>query len=127
MLSKNQKSSHANAAENSYILQSDSFFRGHLDFHSPITIRGRFEGTIEGDGRLEIDKGAKVEAFLQATTIVVRGEVVGDIHARDKVELLNGASVIGNIRTPSLEVEEGVIFEGQCESKPQRITPSASK
>ena len=42
------------------------------------------------------------------------GEVHGDLTATEKIELYPPAKIYGNIRTPSLVVEEGVIFEGTC-------------
>lgn len=123
MLSKNQRNAAANR-EKTFVFDEDSFFRGHLDFHSPITILGKFEGDIEGDQLLEVGKTGRVEAFIKTTRVIVLGEVVGNIFASEKVELKTGASVIGNIRTPNLEVEEGVVFEGQCESKPANLASS---
>lgn len=118
MLNKNQKSN-TNNKDNSFVFQPDTFFRGQLNFHSPIVIQGKFEGDIEGDQPLEVGKNGNIEASIKGTVVIVLGKVVGNISASEKVELRTGASVTGNIRTPNLEMQEGVIFEGQCETKPK--------
>jgi cytoskeletal protein CcmA (bactofilin family) len=40
--------------------------------------------------------------------------VVGNIRAKSSVELHQPARVRGNIETPSLMIDKGVIFEGQA-------------
>jgi cytoskeletal protein CcmA (bactofilin family) len=44
--------------------------------------------------------------------VVVNGEVTGNITARDSVELHMPARVKGDISTPSLTINKGVVFDG---------------
>ena len=99
------------------VFQAGSSFRGILKFSRPLRILGKFEGEISGDGIIEIGQGAQVEAHIRAAEIVVFGHVTGNIAATERVELHSGATLIGNIRAPSLEIDDGVVFEGQCEMK----------
>jgi len=46
--------------------------------------------------------------------LIVYGEVVGNVKATQMVELKANAKVKGNIETPALTIEKGVIFEGSC-------------
>jgi cytoskeletal protein CcmA (bactofilin family) len=59
--------------------------------------------------------------------VVVFGEVNGNIKATQLVELKSSARVKGNIETPSLVIEKGVVFEGACKmenlGKGATITP----
>lgn len=88
-------------------------FEGKLTFEGTVRIDGKFTGTIFTDDTLVIGEGAKVSAEVTCGTIVVHGEVVGNIRARGAVELHQPARVRGNIETPSLMVDRGVVFEGQ--------------
>ena len=95
--------------------QEKSKFRGVLEFSKPLRMLGKFEGEIYGKNLLEIGPNAEIEAHIDTTHLVVYGKVKGNVHASQRVELRHGASLIGNIKTPNLEVDDGVVFEGQCE------------
>lgn len=94
-----------------------STFKGILEFQRPLKIQGNFEGELKGGDMLEIGPQAKVTAHIEAGYVVVYGRVTGNVVASEKVELKAGATLIGNIRSPKLEIDDGVIFEGQCEMK----------
>ena len=47
-------------------------------------------------------------------TIVISGVVRGNINATGKIEVHRPGKLFGNVKTPSLFIEEGVIFEGNC-------------
>ncbi len=94
-----------------------SAFKGILKFGKPLKILGKFEGEIKGSDMLEIGAQAKVQAHIEATYVVIFGHVTGNVVASEKVELKQGATLVGNIRSPKLEIDDGVIFEGQCEMK----------
>lgn len=101
--------------------------RGTLEFSKSVKICGELEGEILGNGILYIDSGAKIHAHINVAQLIVYGEIIGNIQASEKVELHTGAHVIGNIRTPNLEIEDGVVFEGQCEMKQKAPEPAAVK
>ena len=89
----------------------------------PLAYVGR--GAHIGDGavigsHVHIGEGAKVNAEIQAGTVIVNGQVEGNIKASVMVELHPPARVKGSIETPALSIDKGVIFEGTCkmESSP---------
>jgi cytoskeletal protein CcmA (bactofilin family) len=43
---------------------------------------------------------------------VINGEVQGNVRAKTSIELHHPARVRGNLETPQLSVDKGVIFEG---------------
>jgi cytoskeletal protein CcmA (bactofilin family) len=49
-----------------------------------------------------------------AVLIVRGGTVRGNVRARDAVELYAPAKVYGNITSPQVFIDKGVLFEGQC-------------
>ncbi len=94
-----------------------SRFKGILKFERALKLMGTFEGELHGGEMLEVTAQAKVTAHIEAEHVVIYGHVVGNVVASEKVELRQGATLIGNIRSPKLEIDDGVIFEGQCEMK----------
>ena len=55
-----------------------------------------------------------MSAEIVCGTVIVHGEISGNVEAKNAVELHHPAKVKGNIETPSLMIEKGVTFEGQC-------------
>lgn len=96
-------------------LGEDASFKGVMSFERPLKIAGKYEGTIESDGFLFIEQGAEVRADVHVKNVVVGGTVYGDIQAEESLLLLETGKVFGNIRTSSMQVENGFEFRGKCE------------
>ncbi len=96
-------------------LGESSHFIGSLEFVNPLQINGHFEGEIISKGILLIGEQAYVKANIQAGGILISGHVIGNIEASKRVEILPTAKVQGNIRTPKLQIADGVVFDGNCE------------
>jgi len=104
-----------NVAEINAVLGRGSAFEGKLSFEGTVRIEGRFSGEIHTADTLVIGEGAEVNAEIFAGSVVVSGgQVVGNVHARNGIELEKGARVKGNLETPALKIEKGVIFVGSC-------------
>ncbi len=95
-------------------LGSQTEFQGKLAFSGVVHLDGHFTGEIISRGTLVVGKDSVVQAQVHANVLKIAGEVRGDLIATERIELYPPAKVYGNIRTPSLVVEEGVIFEGTC-------------
>jgi cytoskeletal protein CcmA (bactofilin family) len=107
------------------LLGRGSEFEGKLTFEGTVRIDGKFTGTIVTSDVLVIGEGAKVNAEISCGTIIVHGEINGNVKAKTAVELHHPARMRGNVETPSLMVEKGVVFEGQ--SKMEGIEKAAAK
>ncbi len=90
-------------------------FNGVLKFSTSLKINGRYEGRIESEGFLFIEKGAEVNADIKVGSIVIGGTVRGNVTATEHLEMLEGGRVIGNIKTGKLKMAQGVVFEGKVE------------
>jgi cytoskeletal protein CcmA (bactofilin family) len=105
-------------------LGSQTEFEGKLCFSGVVHLDGVFQGEIISRGTLVVGSDSVVNAQIHSNILKIAGEVRGDLTATEKIELYPPAKVYGNIRTPSLVVEEGVIFEGTCSmSSSQAKTP----
>ena len=51
---------------------------------------------------------------IHAGVVVISGTVRGNITAERKIEIHASGRLFGNVSTPSLVIEEGVVFEGSC-------------
>lgn len=103
-----------NAPEIITILGEGSAFDGKLTFEGKVRIDGEFSGEIHTRGTLVVGETAKVLAQIDASTVVIEGHVEGDIRATDLVELKGTARTSGTIHCPSLEIQRGAVFDGQC-------------
>src|SRR3954453_5319038 len=101
-------------------------FEGKLCFHGTVRIGGTFRGEIYTPDTLIIGEGARVDAQIDAGSIIISGEVNGSLRAKYRVEIHRPAIFRGDILTPSLSVDEGVIFEGSSKMAHSPTAPSRS-
>jgi cytoskeletal protein CcmA (bactofilin family) len=95
------------------LLGRGSEFEGKLTFEGTVRIDGRLSGEIFSDDVLVVGEGAEVHAEIDIGEIIIQGTVVGNIRAKRGVEIHAPGRVRGDITTPSLQVDKGVIFEGR--------------
>lgn len=94
------------------LLDQGCTFDGRLTFEGTVRIGGAFRGEIFTNDTLVINPGAKVDAQIEADTVIISGRVKGNIFARRKVIMHPPAMFTGTVTTPSLRIDEGVVFEG---------------
>ena len=105
------------------LLGRGTSFEGKLTFEGTVRIDGVLIGEVFSDDILVIGEGAQVKARIEVGTLIVEGNIEGNIRAARLVELHAPARVRGNIETPQLFIDKGVIFEGHC--KMENIGKSA--
>ncbi|NND70584.1 MAG: polymer-forming cytoskeletal protein [Rhodothermales bacterium] len=88
---------------------------GTLKADSDIRISGRVVGKVEVDGKVIIAQEGSVDGDLIATNADVAGSVEGHINVSGRLILKSTARIDAEIKTNRLVVEEGAVFEGQCE------------
>lgn len=93
-------------------LGKDTRFDGKLAFHGTIRIDGHFKGEITSGENLIVGEEGIIEANMHVSYVVIRGEIHGDITADQRVDIRAPGKVFGNIKAPSVVIDEGVIFEG---------------
>jgi cytoskeletal protein CcmA (bactofilin family) len=92
----------------------DSFFEGRFSIRGSLRIDGRFEGQALLVDQLQIGPKGRVKTNIVATSVVVEGLIIGSIAASRRILLLSTARVLGDIKTPELIIQDGVILEGRC-------------
>jgi len=96
-------------------LGKNTTFNGSLIFDGLVRIDGSFEGNVKTNDTFVVANSGKVKADIDAGIVKISGKFEGTIVAKSKVELYKPANVVGTIKTPSLNIEDGVIFNGTCE------------
>ena len=61
-----------------------------------------------------IGASGKVRTNITAASVIIEGIVIGNITARNRVMLLPTSRILGDIRTPELIIQNGVVLEGRC-------------
>ena len=88
---------------------------GEANFKGMLRVDGGLSGRVSSaDGTLIVSTNGLVEADVEVATAKIYGTVRGNVTATGLIELGRTARVTGNISTPSLIIEGGAVFEGQC-------------
>ena len=106
------------------IIDEGCSFEGNLSFTGTAKINGRVNGNIFSNDTVIISEGAVVEADIVANIVLISGSVKGNVKASGRVEIVKPARFEGTIATPSLVVEEGVIFHGKTKMSDREISVS---
>jgi len=94
------------------LLDLGASFEGRLTFEGTVRIGGEFKGEIFTKDTLVINPGAKVEAQVEADVVIISGDLTGHVFARRRVIMHPPAVFRGTVTSPSLRIDEGVMFEG---------------
>jgi cytoskeletal protein CcmA (bactofilin family) len=104
--------------EKTSILSSHLSFDGTLKFSGKVVIDCEFRGSVATDDTLVVGPAGRLEAEIAAGIVEIAGKLRGNIKARTRVKILSGGEVHGNIETPTISMDEGVMFEGNCTRPP---------
>lgn len=106
------------------IFQQGIVVRGEIDAKGDVRFDGVLEGRISVSGRLTVGAGGALTAEVEASEVIVMGKVEGKIRAHRRLELLKGARIHGDVTTPILVVEEGVVFQGNSNMLQEEVEQS---
>ena len=95
------------------LLGKGTTFEGKLTFEGTVRIDGKLKGEVFSDDVLIVGEGAYVEAEIDIGEVIIQGTVVGNVRAKRAIEIHSPGKVKGDLHTPSLQVDKGVVFEGR--------------
>ena len=107
------------------LLGEGAEFEGKLTFAGTVRIDAKFKGSIVTNDVLVVGEHAKIDADITCGTVIVYGEVNGNIKAKAAVELHHPARLRGNVESPSLAIDKGVVFQGESKMAPAEKSPSS--
>ena len=79
-----------------------------------VRVNTHLKGEIDCAGVVVLADQGEVEGVIRARYISIAGKLKGTIHASEKIEIKANGIVLGDIHTPSLVIEPGGYFDGQC-------------
>jgi cytoskeletal protein CcmA (bactofilin family) len=99
----------------STLLGAGTSVEGTLEFRDTIRLDGQVRGKIiSPSGTLIVGEKALLEAEVSVGTAIIKGTVNGRVEAHDRVEIYAPARINGDVVTPSIAIDAGVVFNGQC-------------
>jgi cytoskeletal protein CcmA (bactofilin family) len=103
------------------IISEGTRLEGKVSLDRQSRVHGVLVGEISSQpgSKLILAETAVVEGTLHADEVIIDGFVRGDIIALGKVTISRTGRVIGNVQTPSFQLEFGAYFEGKCKMEGQ--------
>ena len=92
-----------------------TILRGDFEVNGPLRIDGKFKGSIISNSMVYIGKKSISECVILAKSATIGGTIKGDIYAENSLIVLKSAEIIGNIYTTSINMDDGVVFDGKCQ------------
>jgi cytoskeletal protein CcmA (bactofilin family) len=102
-----------NESQLNSIIGEGSIFEGKFYINGSLQIDGRFEGEIRTKDQVIIGELGKVKTDISAKKVIIGGTLIGNIDAEDEVTLQSTGRVLGNIKAPKINIEEGVVVQGE--------------
>ena len=96
------------------VIGESSYFTGRFYINGSLRIDGKFEGQSLQADQLYVGPTGKVKTVVNASAVISEGTIIGNIAAKSRVMLMPTAKILGDIRTPELIIQNGVILEGRC-------------
>ncbi len=103
------------------VLDQGCEIEGRLAFSGTLVLNGKFQGELSSSDTLIVGEDAELKAKVRVGVAIVSGKLLGQITAKERVELRSTARMYGDIVTPVLVLEEGVVFDGHCQMKADEL------
>ena len=78
-----------------------------------VRIEGIYKGLIDLEGSLVLAESGSITGDISANYFLVAGEVNGNIQCTTQLHLVSTAKVLGDVRTPSVIIDEGSHVSGR--------------
>lgn len=102
------------SSESNSIIGEGSYFKGEFTLKGTLRVDGCYEGERLEVDTLIIGQTGKIKSNIKSVYTVIEGIVIGDIEATSRIMLMPTSRVLGEIRTPELIIQNGVVLEGSC-------------
>ena len=84
----------------------------------------RITGEVRSNGSVKIGQSTVIVGNIYATSAVIAGAVKGDIDVHGPVILDTTAIVMGNIKSQSVQINNGAVIEGMCSQSYAEVNPA---
>jgi cytoskeletal protein CcmA (bactofilin family) len=107
------------------VIGENSAFDGTFEVTGNLRVDGKFSGTIRVSETLHVGRNGLVDADVNTRCAVVAGTIKGNVNASEKITLQSGSRLEGEMVTSKLVIEEGVSFQGSCNTSKGGATRKA--
>jgi cytoskeletal protein CcmA (bactofilin family) len=97
------------------VIGEGTTLKGDIKVEGSIEVDGDYEGTIDATDTLIVGGSGKVDGDATVANAVIGGHMYGNVFASGKIELRRGSQLLGDIKTRGLVIEDGVVFQGNCQ------------
>jgi len=111
----------ADTSNDTTVIGADTHIKGDVTFQKTVRVVGTLEGSISGEGELQVAKGAACKAQVDSSKVVIDGIVEGNVVARETVQLNATGVVKGDIVAGKMVMAEGASFFGKCAVGPEAV------
>ena len=108
------------------ILGKGSVINGTVKIENSVRLDGRLIGELHSTGLVTIGPDGDVDGNIYARSAVIGGKVKGSIQTTDQITLEVKSVVVGDLKTTKLTIDEGAMFEGNCNMEPKKDYVSGS-
>ncbi len=111
------------------VIGEGSVFEGTMEITGNLRVDGTFKGKLRISENLVVGKRGLVEAEVNTRSALVGGTIKGNLSASEKIALQSGSRLEGEMVTSKLVIEEGVSFQGSCntaQTSMARSNPTAA-
>jgi cytoskeletal protein CcmA (bactofilin family) len=97
------------------VIGSDVSITGTVEVSQELHVHGKIVGELRGKpgSTILVKEGSHIEGKVFSETLVIDGFVRGEIEATERVWITARGRVMGSIKTPSLQVDSGAVFEAK--------------
>ena len=113
--------------EISGFLDEGTDFSGDLKFRETMRIDGKFRGKIHSTSVLIVGETADIDGEITVSNVSINGKVSGSITADKKIEIHSKGRVFCDIVTPNLVIEDGALFQGNCNMDSANANAASAK
>jgi cytoskeletal protein CcmA (bactofilin family) len=105
------------------LIGANTVFEGCISTEHSLCVEGSVRGRIEAKGEVVVGREGRIEADIQADSIVVGGEIIGNVVAFRRIEITSTGRVTGDIEAQSMTIAEGGVLDGFCKMLERVETP----
>lgn len=87
--------------------------------------KARINGDVHSSASIKIGQNSIIIGNIYANSAVIAGAVKGDIDVKGPVILDTSAIVMGNIKSKSVQINNGAVIEGLCSQCYADVSPSS--
>ncbi|MBI9012327.1 MAG: polymer-forming cytoskeletal protein [Clostridiales bacterium] len=102
------------------IIGLDSSIDGDIISEGSVRIDGKVSGSVKSKGDVIIGDHAIVNADVEANYCEISGSVNGSVHSETQLKIFKSGKLNGDITVSSFTIEEGGIFQGNCDINPDK-------